>query len=217
MTKTKQKTTWTALAALAVMLGMTTGAAAADPDTGAFIIRIQPNVDLGVTVDTTDAAWEDGGNLDVTADLNTEKVLFTGVKLTVAGDFNRQEFGLSAVANDSWTLDTDETPYPNALRLYGLMGADQATGPAVSLFDGTVNLLTGSTVRGGQTPGNEGGDTGHVYEFGTGQAPQYQDIDNMLVGTVRRLWLRAGTPTQTNSDEQQTFTITVTALTGTGL
>ena len=224
MNKTN-KTKWTALALCAALLTMTGKAwADANPanDSGSFIIRITPNVDLGVTVDTTGAGWTDGGNLDLTADLNSTSILNTGVLLTVAGDFSNQELTLQGLANNSWTLDADEAPAENELRLYAMIGLNQNTAPAAGSISATVenlNLVTTSAQRAGQDSTNEplNNDTSKRYEFANADTTQFQDVDGMAVGTTRRLWLRADTPPTTTSADQQTFTITVTAVTGVGL
>jgi hypothetical protein len=219
------KVKWTALALCAALLTFTGKAwADANPanDSGSFIIRIQPNVDLGVTVDTSDAGWTDGGNLDLTADLNSTSILNTGVLLTVAGDFSNQELTLQGAANNSWSLDADEAPAEDQLRLYAMIGLNQNTAPAagsISAAFGSLNLIGTSAVRAGQAQPDEAAndDTGKVYEFANAAGTQFQDVDGMAVGTTRRLWLRADTPPMTTSADQQTFTITVTAVTGTGL
>lgn len=209
------------LSALVLASSLLAAPAAADPnpanDTAQFTVRLSPNVDMGVIVDTTGAAWAGSADLDTVLAMNAESVLGTGVKLTIVGDFNVQELDLSAAALDTWTLDSDETPTNDALRLYGLVGADQAAAPSSALFNGAANLVTASPLRVGQAQANEGGDTGHTYEFSTGQAPQYADADNMPVGAVRRLWLRANTPPQSSTDQQQRFVLTVTAVSGAGL
>jgi len=216
MTSAK-KTGWTFLSGALTLACFAGNAMAADADSGQFIIRILPQIDVGVTVNTTGAAWVDGGDLDLNnAAMDTQYVMYTGVTITMAGDFNNQELTLEATTSDSWTLDTDETATANQLRLYAMAGEYQTTAPAQASFDGTQNLLTGSAVRVGQTQPNESGDTGHVYELAYADTG-YEDMDGMVVGTQRTLWLRAGTPASTVSDEAQAWTITVTAVTGTGL
>lgn len=216
--KTNKTAAWLGLAALALALGTT--AAKADPnasnDSGAFTVRITPNVDLGVTVDTTGSAWAGSANLNVTMALNAESILGTGVLLTVAGDFNNQELQLTGAALDTWTLDTDDAAGADSMRLYAMIGANQASAPATGLF-AAGNLVTTTPTRAGQAQADEAGNTNHKYEFSSAQAPEYADVDGMAVTTARRLWLRANTPTTTSSDAQQRFTVTVTAVTGTGL
>lgn len=186
-------------------------------DSAQFTLRLSPNVDLGVVIDTAGSAWAGAANLDTTLAMNAESVLATGVKLTVVGTFNIQELTLEAAALDTWTLDTDETAEADKLRLYGLIGADQPTAPASALFDGAVNLVGTAPLQAGQVQADEAGDSNHRYEFATAQSPQYADADELPVGAVRRLWLRANTPAASSSDEQQRFTLTVTAVSGAGL
>lgn len=211
------------LQAAALLLALLAAAAPARADlspandSGVFTIRLTPNVDMGVIVDTTGAAWAGSADLDAALAMNSESVLGTGVKLTVVGNFNVQELALEAAALDTWTLDLDETPTNDQLRLYALIGAQQASAPAPALFNGAANLVTASPVRAGQAQANEGGNTGHTYEFSTSQAPEYADVDDMAVGAERRLWLRANTPPQTSSDAVQRFVLTVTAVSGAGL
>lgn len=185
-------------------------------DSDNFTISLLPVVDVGVIIDTTGAAWAGDSDLDVDMEMAAEKLLTAGVKLTVVGNFNNQELQLAGAANNTWTLDTDESRPLDELSLAALIGADQGTAPASALFNGTQNLVTATPTRAGQTQANEAGDSGHVYEFSTSQSPQYADVDGMNVGAIRRLWLRAKTPTLTSSADEQQFTITVTAVSGTG-
>ncbi len=215
---TTKSVKWLGLAALALALGVS--AAKADPNnannTGTFTVRITPDVDLGVTVNTSGAAWAGSANLDVTVALSAESILGTGVLLTVAGDFNNQELLLSATNLDTWTLDADETPGTDSMRLYAMVGANQATAPGSALFNGVTNLLSGTPARAGQAQADEGADATHKYEFATGAGAVYADVDGMAVATARRLWLRANTPSATSTDEQARFTVTVTAVSGRG-
>lgn len=210
------------LQAAALLLALLAAAAPARADltpandSGAFTVRLTPNVDLGVIVDTTGAAWAGSADLDAALAMNAESVLGTGVKLTLVGTFNLQELTLEAAALDTWTLDADETPTNDRLRLYGLVGANQASAPASSLFNGTANLVTALPLRAGQAQADEGGNTNHAYEFSSSEAPQYADVDDMAVGAERRLWLRVNTPPQTSSEAQQRFVLTVTAVSGAG-
>ena len=219
MTKAMRKT-WLAAAVGLTCLGAS-GAWALDPvasnNTGVFTVRIQPNVDLGVIVDTTGSAWVGSANLDVAMDLGAEKVLGTGVRLEVAGNFQSQEFALSAADAATWLLDADETGTENQLRLYGMIGANQATPPAGALFAGVANLITTVLANAGQSNANEPSASpgaGHVYELNDNAGAVYDQIDNLAVATQRRLWLRANTPPTTTTDVQQAFVVTVTAASG---
>src|SRR3989338_4163104 len=123
-TKTARRWMTAIAAALGLMSLGTLGAWAADPvasnNSGSFQVRITPNVDLGVLVDTAGAAW--AGDTDLYTDLEPgqEKLLGTGVKLSVAGNFNKQEFELSAVKVDTWDLYSDEAASADLMRLYAL-------------------------------------------------------------------------------------------------
>ena len=205
-------------AALALMTA-TFARADANPanDSGSFTVRITPNVDLGVTVDTTGAAWTGSANLDVTSDLATDTRLTAPIGIAMAGNFGNQELTLSAVALNTWVLDTDEVDAQDQMRLYAMFGRfAYSASPAVADFNGTGNLITGSTVRAGQAQADEAGDTNHAYELATGNS-EYADVDGMNSTSTRKLWLRARTPSTTSTDGQAQFTVTVTAVTGVGL
>jgi hypothetical protein len=194
----------------------TAGAWAADADSGNFTVRITPNVDFGLTVDTSGSRWNSSANLDVALNLGTEELLAVPVKVTMTGNFNNQEMTLSAAALDTWVLDTDEVDVLDQMRLYGMFGRDAyASSPAPSQFNGTTNLIVAGAGQAGQAQANEAGDTLHKYELATAAA-EYFDVDGMAVGQIRRLWLRSRTPSTTTSAGQQRFTVTVTAVSGAG-
>ena len=216
-----KKTMKGVLAGLAVLALTVTGAYALDPEasnnSASFQIRITPNVDLGVTVDTNGAAWSGDTDLYTDMALGDARVLQTGVRVVIAGNFQKQEIALQATNIDVWVLDTTEGGTEDELRLYAMVGADQlADVPLAAAISGAGNLLTISSIRAGQPQGSESGDGGHTYEFLTGAGARYADVDDMAVSTARRLWLHVGTPPSTTVDSQQKFTITVTAVTGAG-
>ncbi len=198
-------TKWTKglLVAAAVLGLLSLGAAGAwadYPNTGQFIIKIKPTVDLGVLVETTgtgwDAKWSDGPPLDneEPMDLGTEKLLATGVKVTVKGNFQNQELELQGQHNSTWLLATDETPTENKLRLYAMFSKEAETPLVTGDFGDATTLITeaGPTVV-GQSVGNEGSGspgTGHICELADTHG-QYGQMDDMAVDQVRRLWRRA--------------------------
>ena len=152
---TKMKTVKTAMLTAALAL-MTATAARADAnpanDSGSFTVRITPNVDLGVTVDTAGAAWVGSSDLDVTQDLGTDKVLSAPVSVAMAGNFNNQELTLTGVALNTWQLDTDEADAVDQLRLYALFAKPASvTTPIVGDFAGAGNLITTAATRGTST------------------------------------------------------------------
>ena len=217
----KLKTVKTAMLTAALAL-MTATAARADAnpanDSGSFTVRITPNVDLGVTVDTTGSNWVGSANLDVTQDLGTDKVLQTPVGIAMAGNFSNQELTLTGAALNTWQLDTDEADAQDQLRLYAMFGKGTVTTPLVAGdFAGAQNLIKTSATRAGQAQADEAGDTNHVYELTSAGGGEYADVDGMPSTATRKLWLRASTPSTSSTDQQAAFTVTVTAATGVGL
>jgi len=218
------KMKWTAMKAAmltAMLTVLAAGTAFADTnpanDSGSFTVRITPNVDLGVTVDTTGAAWVGSANLDMTQDLGTDLLLSAPVNIAMAGNFNNQELTLTGAALNTWVLDTDEVDVVDQLRLYAMFGRfAYSASPVSGDFSGVGNLITTTPTRAGQSQANEGGDTGHTYELATGNA-EYADVDGMSATATRKLWLRSRTPSTTSTDAQAAFTVTVTAVTGAGL
>ncbi|MCM2305357.1 MAG: hypothetical protein NDJ72_11680 [Elusimicrobia bacterium] len=220
---TKMRTLKAALLSAALaLLAPTAAHADANPgnDSGSFTIRITPNVDLGVVVDTTGANWAGtSANLeDLTSNLGTDTRLDAPISIAMAGNLNNQELTLTGVALNTWQLDTDEVDVQDQLRLYALFGvAPVVSGsPSVASFDGTANLITTSAKRAGQVQADEGGDTNHTFELPSGGGGEYADVDGMLSTATRKLWLRARTPTYSSTDGQAAFTGTVTAVTGIG-
>ena len=208
-----------ALAALALTAAAVTAKADSNPanDSGSFTVRITPNVDLGVVVDTTGSAWAGSSNLDVTSNLGTDTLLTTPEGIAMAGNFANQELTLTGAALNTWQLDTDEVDAVDEMRLYAMFGKfAYGASPINADFNGAGNLITGSTVRAGQVQADEAGDTNHVYELATGNG-EYADVDGMTSVSTRKLWLRARTPGTTSTGGQAAFTVTVTAVTGVGL
>ena len=219
---TRLKTMKTVMTAAALALMTATFAYAdANPanDSGSFTVRITPNVDLGVVVDTTGANWVGTSTTleDLTSDLGTDTLLDLSIGIAMAGNFANQELTLTGVALNTWQLDTDEVDAADQMRLYAMFGNDSTpASPGVGDFAGAGNLITGSVTRAGQVQADEGGDTNHVYELPTGHA-EYGEVDGMPSTATRRLWLRARTPSTTSTSGQAGFTVTVTAVTGVAL
>jgi len=220
-TRLKTMKTMMTAAALALMTA-TFAYADANPanDSGSFTVRITPNVDLGVIVDTTGANWVGASTTleDLTSDLGTDTLLQAPVGIAMAGNFANQELTLSGAALNTWQLDTDEVDVEDQMRLYGMFGVSPVVSgsPIVGDFSGTGNLITGSVTRAGQAQADEGGNTNHAYELLTGNA-EYADVDGMSATATRKLWLRARTPSSTSTGGQASFTVTVTAVTGVAL
>ena len=217
----KMKTVKTAMltAALALTTAGLAHAADTNPanDSGSFTVRITPNVDLGVTVDTTGANWAGvSTTLDVAQDLASDVLLDAPVNIAMAGNMNNQELTLTGVALNTWVLDTDELDRIDQVRLYALF-SEVALGasPAVGAFAGAQNLIKIAATRAGQAQVDEGTDNNHVYERSNVNA--LSDVDGMSATATRKLWLRSTTPSTSSTDQQAAFTVIVTAVTGTGL
>ena len=217
MKTTKLMTGVLALAALALAGG---GAWAADAnplnDSAVFTVRITPNVDLGVTVNTTGSKWADSGtnDLNVTQDLGTDELLSVPVGIAMAGNFNNQELTLQGAALNTWTLDTDEVDRPDQLRLYAMFGRfGYAASPTTGEITGAVNLIKTGATAVGQAISDESTDNNHVYEL-VQAGTEYADMDGMLANATRKLWLRSRTPSVTSVAGQMAFTVTVTAVSG---
>ena len=207
---------------LTAMALMTASVAKADSnpanDSGSFTVRITPNVDLGVIVDTTGSVWAGGTGLDVTSNLGTDTLLTTPIGIAMAGNFAKQELTLTGVALNTWTLNTDAVDAVDTLQLYAMFGVSPVVSgsPIAGNFAGAGNLIKTAATRAGQVQGDEAGNTNHVYELLTANA-EYADVDDMLPTATRKLWLRSTTPSLTTTGGQQAFTVTVTAVTGVGL
>ena len=225
-TKTKAKTVKAMM--MTAALALLTSAAYADTnpanDSASFTVRITPNVDLGVTVDTTGSKWVGSSNLDVTQDLGTDKLLADGfpIGVAMAGNFNNQELTLTGAALNTWALDTNDADDVDKVRLFALFAKNaSATSPIVSDFNGAANLITTTPTRAGQPQADEAGDSNHVYELPIAHA-EYAgapngDVDGMSATATRKLWLRSSTPSTSSTDAQAAFTVTVTAVSGAGL
>jgi hypothetical protein len=218
--KLKTMTAMMVMVTAAALLTATVAKADSNPlnDSDVFTVRLTPNVDLGVIVDTSGSNWAGSGNLDVTMDLGADHVLDNPVYVEMAGNFNNQELALTGANLNTWVLDTDEIDVTDQMRLYGMFGLlpFNTAQPVAADFDGTNNLITTSQKRAGQPQANEAGNTNHTFEFSTGH-DEYVDVDGMSPADVRALWLRATTPGTSTSDLQAAFTVTVTAVTGAGL
>ena len=216
MTKTNARS-WKAWLYAALSMALSASAYAADPDSGNFTVRITPNVDVGLTVDTSGANWAGpSADLDVSMDLGSTLLLESAVTVSITGDFNNQEIEVLGAANDTWTLGASAADATDKLRLYALFGKTSggASFAEADFFDDTHLITTGAKLAGQPQP-DEQNDSNHTYEGLLANA-QYEDLDTLAVGTSRLLWLRADTPGTTTVDQQQSFTVTLTAKSGTG-
>ena len=220
-TKTKSRGAMAGLIALAAMAMTATGAWALDPDSDAFTIRITPNLDYGIDVDTATTQFDTGdppGDLDVTLSLGATNFFISPATVTVKGNFNNQEVYVRAVALDNWTVDADETADLNQVQLYGLFTVNKTSAPLLAEFgsDSARHLIAGSAQYAGEPQGSETNTrTANRYEIANGDMTSGTDMDGLTVGTIKQLWLRVDSPPTSDYDTAQRFQVIVTADSGT--
>ena len=222
MTTTK-KLGW-ALATLTVLCLGAGSAWAVDPDhsndSDMIRIRITPNADYGVEIDTTNVQGTSDGVIDMGA-LNLYASTYTvrpatvTIKGTVAanGVNGGQELDVNAAITGGWTFDTAPTTDQtggsvDALAMYLLFSANTlSAAPTASEFaDGTANASITSaalTYRAGGASGN-----GSKFEQ---QGGGTTNMDNMSTGNVRHMWTYFRLPPTTSVGTQQEITVTLTA------
>ena len=220
--KTTKKAGWAALAGLALVLAA--GSAwAVDPDASnnsdQIRIRITPNADYGVEIDTGNLPMA-GGLIDLGA-LSLYASTFTvkPATVTILGSVSKsagnptttgQELDVTAAISGGWTFDTTPTTDNTSgaideLAMF-LLFSDTAlaAGPAASEFAGaTAGVTTAAAIRAGGSSS-----TGVVYEK-TGAAAG--DMDNLSVGNKRHMWTYFRLPDATSTASAQDVTVTLTA------
>jgi hypothetical protein len=208
---------------MGLVLGAAVGQAWADPNTSndkdSLTITIQPNVDLGVDVDTTTTKFVTaGGNLTGTMALGATDYLVSPASVTILGNFSNQEVQVEAAGLDSWTVDADETAAQNQVQVYALFAVNKTSRPVEAEFgsDSARHLVTGAAQTAGEAVGAaENGDrTDNRYEIPVADMTSGTDMDGLAVGTLKQLWLRLDAPPSTTSDENQRVVVTLTAVNG---
>ena len=205
------------LTGMTVLLGATAAMAAA-PDSDSLTVRITPNVDLGVDIDTGTARFNHAdapGDLDIPLDTNATSYLISPASVTITGNFGSQEVEVvGQVSAGGWSLDTDEAIGADSLQVYALFAVSKDTSPFESDFAGANNLVTTSPQMAGQPTGDEATpETNTRYEKAVGM-DQGANMDNLPVSTLRQLWLRLDTPSSTSIDSAMDMTVTLTAKNG---
>jgi hypothetical protein len=227
----KRNMTW----ALAALLVLATGVSAwaADPNAAntedGLTIRITPNADYGVTIDTANVGV-DGGVIDLGAmDLYTSTWTVRPATVTITGTVSKrgaqggQELDVTAriLTANGWIFDS--TPTTDALggavdelAMFLLMsGTDISVAPsginfaqmgdAAEVTDAGAAGTTSLTYRAGGAGG-----TGTKFEFGG------TDLDQMSVNDKKHLWMYFRLPSETSTGNAQDIAVTLTA-TGTSL
>jgi hypothetical protein len=207
---------------LLALWGAQTARAADEQNSDSLTITITPTTDLGVDVDTTTTRFtltDTPGTMALTMQLNDKAYFVSPATVTILGNYNNQEVQLSAVALNSWTVDTDEVDEADQVQLYALFAADKGAHPTDADFDqGTDgrHQVKGAAKMAGETVvGVENNDlTGNQFEIADASMAQGTDMDNLAVGAVKQLWLRVNTPLTSTTEEAVSVTITLTAMTG---
>lgn len=213
-----------AFAVLVLLAALSPLGAFADPDpsndSDALTISLTPAIDLGVDIDTSTVRFDASdtpGTLSLTLPLGATAYFISPATMTVLGNFNNQEVQLQAAGLDQWTVDGDEAANADALQVYALFAVNKASRPVEGEFgaDSARHLVTGAPATAGETQGSESNlRTSNRYEIANGDMTDGADMDNLTVGTVRQLWLRADLPPFSSTEAQQRFVLTVTAVNG---
>ena len=190
-------------------------------DADSITVRITPNVDFGVDIDS--AALQSGGTIDLgivnlfasTQTVTPATVTIRG-NITSSGGGTGQELDVSGAiasqgAGASWTFDLTPSTHGtsgelDALATY-ILFSDTAlsTSPNGDEFSVAAAEFTGTTLR----AGGAGGVSGTKFEkTGAGVT----DMDDMSPLEERHLWMLFRLPDQTTSGDSQDVTITLTAV-----
>ena len=234
---TMKKLSWAVLAARAALAavlvaGLGTGAWATDPNAAntedGLTVRITPNADYGVSIDTT--GLDSGGVLDLGAmDLYTSTFTVRPATVTITGTVSKrgsqggQELDVVAkiLTTNGWIFDSSPTTDATSgsvdeLAMFLLMsdttlsanpgGASFTTaGAAAQVTDAGAGGQTSLTYRAGGVNSN-----GSKFEFGG------VDLDQMSVNYKRHLWMYFRLPNETSTGVAQDIAVTLTAV-GTSL
>ena len=157
-----------------------------------FTVTVTPTGNRGVII--SEASYN-FGNLDTnTSAVSTSEITvtstgsLTGIEYTIAGDDTAQ----------TWTLEADGTTTPSAQDKVVLQGLFQssAVAPSEATF-GTDDTIPTATQNVGDTDAFEG----------------TADMDDLGLLNVSYLYMRIATPPTSTTESQQTYTVTINALT----
>ena len=219
-TKTTKKAGW-ALAALLVTALGAGSAWASDPDASndsdMIRIRITPNADYGVEIDTTNVQGNSAGVIDL-GSLSLYASTFTvkPATVTIKGSVSKsagnptttgQELDVTAAITGGWTFDatptTDNTSGSLDELAMFLLFSDTtlSAAPTAADFAGANDGVTvTSAVRAGAASG-----TGTKYSYGA------TSMDNLSVNNKRHMWTYFRLPDTTSTAASQDVTATLTA------
>lgn len=217
---TKQVITGVLMGLLMTVMGAPQAWAAADAtnNTDSLIIRITPNVDLGVEIDT--AAYDSGGDGYIslgTVDMYTTTFTVRPATVTFVGNVGNngsntgQELDVSGSITGGWTFDLTPSVTPtsgeiDALAMY-LLFSDTALSavPTAADFTAGAGGFTGPTLR----AGGDSATTGVKYEHvGNGSV----DMDNKSANDSMHLWFFFRLPNQSSTGNAQDVEVILSAV-----
>ena len=218
------KTNWKTrgLTALTVAALAVTGAWAADPDgsnnSDTIRVRITPNADYGVQIDTANLLGGGTGVIDMGAlSLGVSTWTVRPATVTILGSVSKnganggQELDLAADLLGTWTLDatptTDATGTIDELSMYVLFSAiTMSEAPTGTDFGNATANAAVTTEVATHAGGTSGGGT--RYEK---QGAHTTDMDQMSTSDPRHMWLYFRLPPTTSTGADQELTLTLTA------
>ena len=214
---------WKSLGLMALLTVLVTGTAkAADPDgsnnSDMIRVRITPNADYGVQIDTGNLNDVAGGVIDMGAmTLGQSTWTVRPATVTILGTVSfrtgtsGQELNVTVdLEGTEWLVDT--TPQINGLgpvdelSTFVLFSATTlSAAPAASEFLASGGVVSESAIRAGDSTG----DTDTTYEQTGGGAT---DMNNLSVTNAKHMWLYFGLPSATSTGNAQHLTVTLTAV-----
>ncbi len=209
-----------ALLGLALMVtGVRTAKATANSDNNAdsLTITILPNIDRGVSIDTT-AAYMDLGTMDLKLTTRTVHPATVTILGTLASDGSQtsgQELDLSLTFTGGWSLDTAPTidttgvgGEVDALAVYALFSdTGLSTVPTAAEFVSDNGAFTTMSAR----AGGGSGDGTQFEKTGLGVLP-VDGMDHKNPQEKAHLWMLLRMPSATTSGGSKTVTLTATAV-----
>ena len=195
--------------------------ATADPtnDTDQVIIRITPNVDLGVSIAT--AAYDAGNDGYIslgTVDLYQTTWTVRPATVTIEGNIGSngantgQELDVSGAITGGWSFDATPTVGAetggevDAMAMYLLFSdTTLSAAPAAAEFSSGSGEFTGPTLR----AGGDGGAGGTQFEHVGGGST---NMDDLSATDSRHMWLYFRLPNQSSTGNNQDVTVTLSAV-----
>jgi hypothetical protein len=205
---------------LLALVGVRAAWAVEEQNSDSLTITITPLKDMGVNVDTATVKFalsDTPGDLTVSMMMDAIAYFISPATVTILGNYNNQEVQLSATGLDSWTVDNDETAETNQVQLYALFSVDKASRPVEDEFGGyggRNQVTPGQAIAGEPDADENNGSATNKYEIADGEMQSGTDMDNLVVGAVKQLWMRVDAPPSSDYEGIQRVQVTLTAVSG---